>query len=80
MIDYDSFSLCHLTDIFFPFHAGARELKDMKAIFRELQDQLVVTDIGKTKLKKVGKNEQTFKRKVWKLKENKISRKSYGIG
>ena len=27
MIDYDSFSRCHLTDIFFAFHAGANELK-----------------------------------------------------
>ena len=28
MIDYDSFSRCHLTDIFFAFHAGAKELKE----------------------------------------------------
>ena len=28
MIDYDSFSHCHLTDIFFAFHAGAKELKE----------------------------------------------------
>ena len=27
MIDYDSFSRCHLTDIF-AFHAGAKELND----------------------------------------------------
>ena len=26
MIDYDSFSHCHLTDIFFAIHAGAKEL------------------------------------------------------
>ena len=26
MIDYDSFSRCHLMDIFFAFHAGAKEL------------------------------------------------------
>ena len=26
MIDYDSFSRCHLTDIFFAFHEGAKEL------------------------------------------------------
>ena len=26
MIDYDSFSRCHLTDIFFSIHAGAKEL------------------------------------------------------
>ena len=30
MIDYDSFSRCHLTDIFFAFHAGAKELKGLK--------------------------------------------------
>ena len=26
MIDYDSFSHCHLTDIFFAIFAGAKEL------------------------------------------------------
>ena len=26
MIDYDSFSRCHLTDIFFAIFAGAKEL------------------------------------------------------
>ena len=26
MIDYDSFSRCHLTDIFFAFHADGKEL------------------------------------------------------
>ena len=26
MIDYDSFSRCYLTDIFFAIHAGAKEL------------------------------------------------------
>ena len=26
MIDYDSFSHCHLTDIFFTIFAGAKEL------------------------------------------------------
>ena len=31
MIDYDSFSRCHLTDIFFAFHAGAKELIKVKA-------------------------------------------------
>ena len=30
MIDYDSFSRCHLTDIFFAFHAGAKELNTFK--------------------------------------------------
>ena len=28
MIDYDSFSRCHLTDIFFRFSRGAKELID----------------------------------------------------
>ena len=32
MIDYDSFSRCHLTDIFFAFHAGAKELKNGMAL------------------------------------------------
>ena len=27
MIDYDSFLRCHLTDIFFAFHAGANRVK-----------------------------------------------------
>ena len=27
MIDYDSFSHCHLTDIFFAIHARAKELE-----------------------------------------------------
>ena len=31
MIDYDSFLRCHLTDIFFAFHAGAKELKQLAA-------------------------------------------------
>ena len=30
MINYDSFSRCHLKDIFFAFHAGAKELKENK--------------------------------------------------
>ena len=29
MIDYDSFSRCHLTDIFFAFYAGAKELTNI---------------------------------------------------
>ena len=44
-------------------------LKDVKAIPWELQHRLVVTDIDKRRLKKVVKNEQTFKRRVWKLKK-----------
>ena len=32
MIDYDSFSRCHLTDIFFAFHAGAKELKKLESL------------------------------------------------
>ena len=50
-------------------------LKDMKAIPWELQHQLVVTDIDKRKLKKVVKNKQTFRRRVWKLKGNNIQTK-----
>ena len=44
-------------------------LKDAKTIPR-----LVITDIDKRKLKKVVKNEQTIniKKRVWKLKENKM--------
>ena len=38
----------------------------MKAIPWEVQHQLVVTDIDKKKLKKVVKNEQTVRRRVWK--------------
>ena len=30
MIDYDSFSHCHLMDIFFAFHVGAKELIVLK--------------------------------------------------
>ena len=44
-------------------------LKDMKAIPWKLQHWLVVTDTDKRKLKKVVKNDQTFRR-VRKLKEN----------
>ena len=29
MIDYDSFSRCHLTEIFFAFHVGAKELNQL---------------------------------------------------
>ena len=29
MIDYDSFWRCHLTDIFFAFHVGAKELRSI---------------------------------------------------
>ena len=31
MIDYDSFSRCHLRDIFFAFHEGAKELETTKS-------------------------------------------------
>ena len=50
-------------------------LKDVKAIPWELQHRLVVTDIDKRKLKKVVKNEQTFRRRVWKLKKNNMKTK-----
>ena len=46
----------------------------MKAIPRELQHWLVVTDIDKRKFNEVTKNEQTFRR-VWKLKENNMETK-----
>ena len=47
-------------------------LKDVKAIPWQLQLRLVVTGINKRKMKKVVKNKQTIKRRVWKLKENKM--------
>ena len=47
-------------------------LKDVKAIFWELQHRLVVTDTDKSKLKKVVKNKQTIKRRVRKSKENNM--------
>ena len=50
-------------------------LKDVKAIPWELQHQLVVTDIDKRKLKKVVKNEQTFRRGIWKFKEDNMKTK-----
>ena len=39
MIDYDSFSRCHLKDIFFAFHAGAKELHDLGADSTESDEQ-----------------------------------------
>ena len=33
MIDYDSFSHCHLTDIFFAIHVGAEESKNRFVLF-----------------------------------------------
>ena len=47
----------------------------MKAIPWELQHRLVVTEVDKKKLKKVVKNEQIIRRRVWKLKENNIKTK-----
>ena len=32
MIDYDSFSHCHLTDIFFAIFAGAKELNSVHRV------------------------------------------------
>ena len=49
-------------------------LKNVKAIPWELQHRLVVADIEKKKLKKIVKNEQTFRR-IWKLKENNVKTK-----
>ena len=44
MIDYDSFLLCHLTDIFFAFHAGAKELtpKDKTDISTNTQSKVIL--------------------------------------
>ena len=36
MIDYDSFSRCHLTDIFFRFSRGAKELTLFKSSLTEV--------------------------------------------
>ena len=47
-------------------------LKDVKVIPWELQHRLVATNIDKRKLKKVVKNEQAIRRRVWKLKENNM--------
>ena len=47
-------------------------LKDVKAIPWMLQHRLVVTDIDKRKLRKVVKNKQSARRRVWKLKENNM--------
>ena len=52
--------------------SNRKYLKDVKAIPRELQHRLLVTDIDKSKLKKAVKNKQTIKRRVWKLKENNM--------
>ena len=49
MIDYDSFSRCHLTDIFFAFHAGAKELKrkpDVVAVSEtKLEENMIHSNI-----------------------------------
>ena len=60
---------------------GKNYLKDVKAIPWESQHRLVVTDIDKRKLKKEMRNKQTFRKKVWKLKENNMKTKfQEGIG
>ena len=45
-------------------------LRDVKVIQGELQHRLVITDLVKTKVKKVVRKEAIERRKVWKLKEN----------
>ena len=50
-------------------------VNDLKTIPWELQHWLVVTNINKRKLKKVVKNELTFRRRVSKLKENNTKTK-----
>ena len=47
-------------------------LNNTKAIPWKLQHRVVETDLDKRKLKKVMKNKQTIRRKVWKLKENNM--------
>ena len=44
----------------------------MKPIPWELHNRLVVTDMDKKKLKKVVKNEQIVRRRVWKLKKKNM--------
>ena len=51
---------------------NGKYLKDVKAISWELQHWLVATDIDKKKLKKIVSNEQTVRKRVWKLKENNM--------
>ena len=47
-------------------------LTDVKGILWELQHRPLITNIDKRKLKKVVKNEQTIRSRVWKLKENNM--------
>ena len=49
MIDYDSFSRCHLTDIFFAFHVGAKELSTVNRKNRKKLKHLEPIAKGKNK-------------------------------
>ena len=49
-----------------------KDLKNVKAIPWQLQHRLLITNINKSRLKKLMKNKQTIRRRVWKLMENNI--------
>ena len=46
-------------------------IRDVKVIPWELQPRLVVVDIDKKVLKKVGRKERIIRRKIWKSNENR---------
>ena len=50
MINYDSFSHCHLTDIFFAIFAGAKELSDLGWEAGEKEPELVLFYSGSPSL------------------------------
>ena len=60
------------TDFVVVGESTRKYLKDVKAILCELQYRLVLKNIDKRKLKKVVKNEQIVRRRVWKLKKKSI--------
>ena len=60
------------TDFVLIGKSNKKYLKEVKAIPWQLQHGLVVTEIYIRKLKKVMKNKQTVRTRVWKLKETNI--------
>ena len=59
MIDYDSFSRCHLTDIFFRFSRGSKRVKgDLRHLIRKVSISSIAEskhhDFNNTKLLLVG--------------------------
>ena len=59
MINYDNFSRCHLTDIFFAFHAGAKELitaKEKKVFFRKQFSKFWASDNSDLQIKRSQQN------------------------